>query len=171
MLSLTPFLTLDVPVMKALTVFSLILALSGSVFAQQTQNLNVLVNGIPESNAPTLVMLYASGTQFINEQTPALEQQVIAAGQTRASLQFSSLQTGAFYAIMVVQDLNGNGALDRKNGRPTESYVFSETGTFIGTPSFSDVAFKLSPETSAVLLNMVEVKAKAKTGAETLSSR
>jgi len=157
--------------MKALTVFSLILALSGSVFAQQTQNLKVLVNGIPESEVPTLVMLYGSGTQFINEQTPALEQQVIAAGQTRASLEFSSLQTGEFYAILVVQDLNGNGALDRKNGRATESYVFSETGSFNGTPSFSDVAFRLSPETSALLLNVIEVKSKVKPGAETMSAR
>jgi len=157
--------------MKALTVFSLIVALSGSVFAQQSQNLKVLVNGIPESDAPTLVMLYGAGTQFINDQTVALEQQVIAAGQTRASLEFSSLETGAFYAILVVQDLNGNGALDRKNGRPTESYAFSETGSFIGTPSFSDVAFKLTPETSAVLLTVVEIKSKAKAATDTMSAR
>lgn len=157
--------------MKATLLLSAILTLSGQVFAQQTQNLRIMVNGIPEADAPTLVMVYAAGTQFINEQTPALEQQVIAAGQSRASLEFSGLETGAHYAILVLQDLNGNGTLDRKNGRPTESYAFSETGSFIGTPSFSDVAFKLTAETSAVLLNMIEVKVKAKPAAETMSAR
>jgi uncharacterized protein (DUF2141 family) len=157
--------------MKAPFLFCAVLALSGQLFAQQTQSLRVMVGGIPEADAPTLVMLYASGTQFINEQTVALEQQVIPAGQGRASLEFSGLETGEHYAILVVQDLNGNGALDRKNGRPTESYAFSETGSFIGTPSFSDVAFKLTAETSAVLLNVIEVKAKAKPAAETMSAR
>ncbi len=166
---LPPF-HLKVPVMKS-SLLLIAIALSGSLFAQQTQSLRVMVDRIPEGAAPTVVMLYGPGTQFLNDDAPVVAKMQIAAGETRGSLEFQELVSGKDYAVLAFQDLNGNGLLDRKNGRPSESYVFTETGEFIGTPSFSDVSFRLSPETSAVLLNMVAVKNRAKEATESLSSR
>jgi uncharacterized protein (DUF2141 family) len=55
--------------------------------------------------------------------------------------------------------------LDRRNGRPAEPYAYTNNPSFIGTPSFSDLAVRLNPETSALLLQMVQVKVKGRDSA------
>ena len=158
-------------IMKKLMMSAAMLALSGSLFAQQEQNLRVMIDNIPEDQAATMVVLYGQGTQFVNDDAASIQIQTVPAGQNRASLTFDGLQAGSYYALLAFQDVNGNGILDRKNGRPTESYVFSESGTFVGTPSFSDVSFRLAQETTAILLDMNVVKVKVRPAAENVSSR
>jgi uncharacterized protein (DUF2141 family) len=151
--------------MKNLIALFAFLVFSTALFAQQTQSLRIMVDRIPEAESSTLVMLYGPGTQLLNESAEPLAQQTIPAGQTRASVDFEGLSSGAFYAVVVFQDLNGNGMLDRRNGRPAEPYAYTNNPSFIGTPSFSDLAVRLNPETSALLLQMVQVKVKGRDSA------
>ncbi len=157
--------------MKILSLSTLMLVLSASLSAQQSQSLRVMVDRIPDEQATTMVMLYGAGTQFLNDQAEALQIHTIPAGQNRASLELDGLVSGQYYAIMVFQDLNGNGVLDRRNGRPIEPYAFTEAASMTGTPSFSDVAFRLDEETSAILLNMVPISNRLREKGETLSVR
>jgi uncharacterized protein (DUF2141 family) len=62
------------------------------------------------------------------------------------------LEAPARYAVVLFQDLNGNGEIDmRRFGRPAEPYGFSNDvrGRF-GPPSFEDAVFEFDAEGLAI---------------------
>lgn len=150
---------------------SLLFLLAGSLSlqAQTAQSLQVMVNQIPDAPASTWVAVYGSGTQFLNAEAEPIARMAIPSGQDRGSVTFDNLLAGEYYAIIVFQDINGNGQLDRRNGRPAESFAYSERESYTGTPTFSDLAFRLNPEISAILLRVQPVRYRATE--ENLSSR
>ena len=141
--------------MKIWSILLTALTIASAAAAQSTRNLRVLIDDIPPSEGYTWVLVFDESADFLHADANARIRQAVEPGQTRATVDLTGLQTDAWYAIAVFQDRNGNGSLDRANGgRPAEPYAYSELGRYLGTPTFSEAAFKLRPELHALLLEM-----------------
>jgi outer membrane protein len=115
-------------------------ALAIGIFRTGAATLEIEITGTV-SSGPVRAALFSSQETF--EQKKALREQVVSPG---AMLRFENLPPGE-YALRVFQDLNDNGALDRRGFLPAEPFGFSQNvQPRFGPPSFSDLAFRIEDE-------------------------
>lgn len=89
-----------------------------------SQPLTVEVNGLSSNSAPVVVGFYNSAAAFPKPDQYRVRQVMKPAGATYVRVQ-AELAPGK-WAIVVFQDLNGNGQLDTNGlGQPKEPYAFS----------------------------------------------
>ncbi len=138
-------------------VCSLIYAFLGSDTSVplKDDSLKLLIKNTSSSKAPIIVVAYAEEEHFLTEKGKVLQGQKQIANDT---LEFviDQLDPGT-YALVVFEDLNENGLLDRnKLGIPQEPFGFSKAkmGLF-GPPSFAKASFAFPQE------NAIEVQLKS----------
>ncbi len=132
--------------------FSLLCLLFSFDFQQnvnqnQDFDLEVKVAGLQSGKGQVRVCLFDSEDTFFNK-AMACEIAETPQNDQIMSLRFSQKLQEGTYAIVVYQDLNKNGILDRNRlGLPTEPYGFSNNpSTLFGPPSFQKAAFEVSAD-------------------------
>jgi uncharacterized protein (DUF2141 family) len=137
--------------MKVILSF-LVLAASIQVFADEGVTLTVTVTNVPGAKGNMLIGLYDSVESFTD--TPLAESPKIAVtsvGDLVATI--ANVKPGT-YAIAVIQDLNGNGKLDRNFiGMPKEPLAFSVIKEIPkGKPDFVACSFEVKDEDLAMTI-------------------
>lgn len=128
-----------------LTLSLLVLLNSQNVVTEDDLSLEVQVVGIQRGKGVIRVCLFDSEEKFFNNAS-VCEVKEAPQNNQRITVKFiNSLQPGK-YAVVVYQDLNNNGTLDRNwLGIPAEPYGFSNNpSTFFGPPSFQKAAFEIT---------------------------
>jgi len=130
--------------------------------------LRITVDGIRSPSGVILIGLYDSEASFdraieLSDKEGFLNDPARVAGAAlRANIAmtggvvFENLAPGR-YAIILFQDENGNGRLDKNFwGVPTEPYGFgNDAGGFLGPPTFDEAAMSLDGGNKAVVINLV----------------
>ncbi|ENO75298.1 DUF2141 domain-containing protein [Thauera sp. 63] len=125
-----------------LLVFLLSATTATTVLAQESA-LEVSLAGIQHDRGSLRVGLYSDPKTFRKEAQAVAIQQVPASAGT-VTVSFGALPPGR-YAIMVYDDEDGNGELNRRFGMfPTEGYGLSNNPTVSGPPAFADSAFEVA---------------------------
>ena len=129
----------------------LVLLLAGAPLAALAEpgDVRVRIVGIEQASGTVNVALFASEVAY--ETDDRIGAQMVAARVTGVEVVFAKLPPGS-YALSIFHDVNGNQELDTNLvGMPTEPYGFSQNarGSF-GPPSFSDMAFEIGTEGSAM---------------------
>ncbi|MEP0986031.1 DUF2141 domain-containing protein [Ekhidna sp.] len=117
------------------------LALVIHISAKAQLSLEVEVSKIDDAGGQLEICLYKEGMGFMNS-SKALECTWLEAIGNTHSYTFQSLKPGK-YAVIVIQDLNGNKNLDTNIfGIPKEPYGFSTNpSTTFGPPNFDGASF------------------------------
>ncbi|MFT7588287.1 MAG: hypothetical protein ACI959_000494 [Limisphaerales bacterium] len=150
--------------MKTYIILATSLFLGITLSAQTTEvseapSLKIMIQDVPEGESDLVVRVYQEGAFLLSGTENLVKETKLIPSGTRATIDFSGLNTGTSYAIVVFDDVNGNGKLDKSwNGRPLEAYAYTGLGKTNGTPSFSDASFELNPETRALFVQMQKVK-------------
>lgn len=121
----------------------LFLAASVQGFADEGVTLTVTVTNIPGAKGNMLIGLYDSAGSFTARPLPESPKiPVTSTGNITASIK--NVKPGT-YAIAVIQDLNGNGKLDRNfAGMPQEPLAFSVIRKIpMGKPDFAACSFEV----------------------------
>jgi uncharacterized protein (DUF2141 family) len=129
--------------MKPILLATLILAATALAGAEETYTLTVRITNIPGAKGQLLVGVYDSASSFTARPLP--QSPKIPVGSTSpVTARISGLKPGV-YAVAVVQDLNGNGVLDRNAlGMPREPLGFSRIQRIPrGKPSFAACSFEI----------------------------
>ena len=109
--------------------------------AASAATLTIQITEISEPKGKLMVKLVASGAAYAGEQKPTAVQAVDVTSKTPISLKFADLAPGT-YAVMVMQDENGNGQLDSNMvGIPKEGYGFSNNPRVMRKPTFDESKF------------------------------
>lgn len=130
--------------------------------------LRLTIEGIRSPNGTILIGLYDSAETFdraieLSDKEGFLNDPMRAAGaalkantELESGVVFLNLDPG-WYGIIVFQDENGNGRLDKNAwGVPTEPYGFSNDAYgFLGPPTFADAALWLDGSDKAVTVSLV----------------
>lgn len=121
--------------------FTLILAIQ--LYAQHS--LKIEVPNIKKMKGSIQICLFDSDENYMKD---AVVCQWLQVGNGRIEHTFDSLASGN-YAVIVIQDLNGNKDLDTNFiGIPKEPYGFSNNPTMtFGPPSFEGASFKVESKT------------------------
>ncbi|WP_373495813.1 DUF2141 domain-containing protein [Aquiflexum sp.] len=118
----------------------------------QSSSLEIRVTGIQPGKGLVRVCLFDRDEHFFNK---ASECKVLEApiNDHIATVIFEKIKEAENYAIVVYQDLNSNGKLDRNwMGLPSEPYGFSNNpSTFFGPPSFQKASFEINGKTSVTI--------------------
>lgn len=109
--------------------------------AASAATLTIEITEISEPKGKMMVKLVASGAAYAGEQKPTAVQAVDVTSKAPISLKFADLAPGT-YAVMVMQDENGNGQLDSNMvGIPKEGYGFSNNPRVMRKPTFDESKF------------------------------
>lgn len=124
--------------MKSLLTF---LTMVGSLYLCGQHTLKVEVSGIKKIEGAIEVCLFDSPDNYMKE---AIKCFWLDVSEDLMECSFDSLSS-AFYAVVIIQDLNGNEDLDTNfMGIPKEPYGFSNNpSTTFGPPSFDGASFLL----------------------------
>ncbi|MEY2651758.1 MAG: hypothetical protein RLZZ321_851 [Bacteroidota bacterium] len=121
-------------------------------FLESNANLEVEINGIPNTKGTVFIGLFDKAANF-----PTFGKQlkgvVLKIDGKQLSYTFKNLPTGK-YALAVYHDENKNGVLDKNLfGAPTEAYGFSNNAreTF-SAPSFQDASVLLQADKKIKIL-------------------
>lgn len=115
----------------------------------------VTVTNIPAAKGNLLIGLYDSERTFTRNPLPGSPKiRLSSTGPVTATI--SDVEPGT-YAVVVIQDLNGNGKLDRNLvGMPTEPLAFSRIRTIPrGKPRFSACSFEIGESDLSITIPLV----------------
>lgn len=120
-----------------------------------TRSLTVTVTNIPGAKGELLVGLYDAKESFTSKPLP-LSPKVPVTSTDPVTTRITGLKPG-IYAIAVIQDLNGNGELDRNLfGMPVEPLAFSVIREIPkGKPKFAACAFEIKDTDLEMTLPLV----------------
>lgn len=127
-----------------------------SVLAQEkVYALTVTVTNIPGAKGNLLIGLYDSEATFTDEPL-AISPKIPVTSSDDVNTTIEGLKPGT-YAIAVIQDLNGNGELDRNFlGMPKEPLAFSVISEIPkGKPNFAACAFTIVDADVAMTIPLV----------------
>lgn len=119
------------------------------LWAQDT-TLKIAVQKVQPGQGRVRICLFDNEKDFLNRARQCID--VDATGETSVQTTFQQVENGT-YAVVVYQDMNSNGKLDRNwMGLPAEPYGFSNNpSTLFGPPSFSRASFPLTKSTSIII--------------------
>ncbi len=122
---------------------------------QEGHTLTVTVTNIPGAQGHLLIGVYDSPESFTGKPLPESPKVPLATG-TEVTATVENLKPG-IYAVAVIQDLNGNGELDRNAfGMPKEPLAFSVIKKIPkGKPSFKACSFEIKDEDVALTIPLV----------------
>lgn len=125
------------------------LLLAGRAACVQAQTLTIDVRDIDSPTGMLYVAIYSSEADFLKRPLTGFRVEV---KDKQLSVPCRGLPTGT-YAIVLFQDLNGNGTLDTGNyGIPQEPTGFSNDAEGVmGPPSFGQCCFTLRQDTTVVV--------------------
>lgn len=142
--------------MKFATIlFSLLFLSSPLVRSDEGATVTVTVTNIPGAKGNLLVGLYDSARTFTKRAHPGSPKiPVTSSGPVVARI--TGVQPGT-YAVSVIQDLNGNGRLDKNFiGMPKEPLAFSVIRRIPrGKPKFAACAFEVGDEDVSMTIPLV----------------
>lgn len=117
--------------------------------------LTVTVTNIPGAKGNLLIGLYDSEATFTDEPL-AISPKIPVTSSDDVNTTIEGLKPGT-YAIAVIQDLNGNGELDRNFlGMPKEPLAFSVISEIPkGKPNFAACSFKIVDADVAMTIPLV----------------
>lgn len=118
-------------------------------------SLTVTVTNIPGAKGSLLIGLYDSAATFTDEPL-AISPKIPLTSADDVNTTIKGLKPGT-YAIAVIQDLNGNGELDRNFlGMPKEPLAFSVISEIPkGKPDFAACSFKIVDADLAMTIPLV----------------
>lgn len=124
----------------------LLFAVSTQAFADEGVTLTVTVTNIPGVKGNMLIGLYESAESF-TEKPLEISPKVAVTSTDDLTAKIEKVKPGT-YAIAVIQDLNGNGKLDRNFvGMPKEPLAFSVIKEIPkGKPDFVACSFEVKEE-------------------------
>jgi uncharacterized protein (DUF2141 family) len=126
-------------------------ALLGAVPAAQAASLELTIEGLKSTEGQVLVAVYDRAEVWLRGAPLTAVRAKAEAGSVTVTL--ADLPEGAVVAISALQDLNGNGRMDKNAmGMPIEPYGFSRdaAGSF-GPPSFETAKITVSGAAKAKL--------------------
>jgi len=141
--------------MKPILITFLFCTLLSCLHAGETFSLTVTVTNIPGAKGNLLVGIYDSAESFTDTPLPISPKvAVTTTGNVVATVE--NLKPGT-YAIAIIQDLNGNGELDRNFlGMPKEPLAFSViTEIPKGKPDFAACSFEIKDVDVAMTIPLV----------------
>jgi uncharacterized protein (DUF2141 family) len=114
------------------------LMVTGLAGAARNGTVTVKVSGIEPARGGTIVALLQNRDQFLDP-TAWVARDTARASSAELTLTFPDVRPGD-YAITLVHDTNGNGAMDYANdGSPLEGYAIPGVGPLDHMPSFDEV--------------------------------
>ena len=130
--------------------------------------LRVTIDGIRSSSGTILIGLYDRAECFeraielsdkeglLNDPARVAGAALKATTRLKSGVVFLNLDPGR-YAVIVFQDENGNGRLDKNAwGVPTEPYGFSNNAEgFLGPPSFAEAAILLDGSDTSITIAFI----------------
>lgn len=129
-------------VAKVVIYVSFLFVFSFGSSAQEKYELKVVVKGIKERSGTIGAILTNDATNFPSG-VNAIDRKVIAVTpEGDITLTFSDVLEGN-YAVILLQDLNGNQTLDMNGQMPAEPFGFSNLTFLMGPPAFEQCAFQL----------------------------
>ena len=122
---------------------SLLASLALPLAAAETYDVRVTVTNIPGAKGNLLVGLYDSSRSFLRRPHPN-SPKIRVTSRSSITATIRDVEPGT-YAVSVIQDLNGNGRLDKSTfGMPTEPLAFSVIRKIPrGKPRFDACAFEV----------------------------
>lgn len=128
-------------ILPTLAIFFLLIR--SGLTQEESYALTVTVTNLPGARGNLLIGLYDSEVSFTDEPL-AISPKIPLTSGDDVNTTIEGLRPGT-YAIAVIQDLNGNGELDRNFlGLPKEPLAFSVIREIPkGKPDFKDCAFKI----------------------------
>lgn len=123
--------------------------------ADEGHTLTVTVTNIPGAKGNLLVGVYNSPSSFTGKPLPESPKVPLTSADS-VTAKIEGLKPGT-YAVAVIQDLNGNGELDRNAfGMPQEPLAFSVIKKIPkGKPSFKACSFEIKDEDVALTIPLV----------------
>jgi uncharacterized protein (DUF2141 family) len=125
-------------------------------FLSPSPSVQIQVRGL-EPNGGLLMVGFQDEKMFLSERYITTTSIPLKRGQVQHSLVINGLPQDKQLALLIYQDLNGNGKLDKNTlGAPVEPFGFSNNVKVrFSAPYFKDVAFKTSNQAQnlAVTLN------------------
>ncbi|BCL35804.1 DUF2141 domain-containing protein [Nostoc sp. MS1] len=131
------------------------LAWSLSARANFNGKLIVEIDGLQNKQGQVCASIFSSSQGFPSDRKRALQKQCTQISETPLTLTFDNLKAGS-YAVAVIQDLNGDGTLNRNNlGMPVEPFGFSLNPEVRNSaPKFGDAAFILAGPSTVIQIQM-----------------
>lgn len=141
--------------MKPTILAALLLLAQALAVAEESYTLTVTVTNIPGAKGQLLVGVYNSAASFTSSPLPQ-SPKVPVGSKAPITTRISGLASGT-YAVAVVQDLNGNGVLDRNAfGMPKEPIAFSKVRRIPrGKPSFEACSFRIVDQNVSMTIPLV----------------
>jgi uncharacterized protein (DUF2141 family) len=121
----------------------------------QAADLHITVRHVVPGQGELLVALFDRADGFPGNPAPALPSRRVKAEGEAMTLSFKGLPEGR-WAVMVLQDLNGNGRQDSNAlGMPKEPYGASNNRLPLLTPPrFEDSLFTVGPEGATITIDL-----------------
>ena len=117
--------------------------------------LTVKITGISEAVGKMAVKLVASADAYDGKAKASAAQMLPVASTEPMTLTFPDLAPGT-YAVLVMQDENGNGSLDSNIlGIPKEGYGFSNNPNVMRKPNFDEVKFEVTASDKAIEIEIL----------------
>ncbi|MBD2343300.1 DUF2141 domain-containing protein [Anabaena subtropica] len=131
------------------------LAWSLSARANFNGKLTVEIDGLNNNEGQVCVSIFASSQGFPNDRQRVLKRQCTQISEIPLKMTFDDLKAGS-YAVAVIQDLNGDGTLNRNSlGMPVEPFGFSRNPDVrTSAPKFGDAAFVLAGPNTIIQIQM-----------------
>jgi len=141
--------------MRTLSLLLGLFTLASTAAAGDGFSLTITVTNIPGAKGNLLIGLYDSAASFTDEPLPS-SPKIAVTSTDDVNATIENLKPGT-YAVAVIQDLNGNGELDRNFlGMPKEPLAFSViTEIPKGKPEFSACAFEIKDADVALTIPLV----------------
>ncbi len=129
--------------MKKLVLILALIASNIPVKAQEEEGvtITVIIENVLSAEGTILGSLHSNDTFM---KGPGMMNTAVPAKKGEVTLKFKNVSPGS-YAIMVMQDTNGNRRMDMDpNGMPLESYATSGDIMVMGPPTFEAAKFEVS---------------------------
>jgi uncharacterized protein (DUF2141 family) len=131
------------------------LAWSWSARANFNGKLTVEIDGLKNKQGQVCVSIFTSSQGFPGDRKRVFDRQCTQINETPLKLTFNNLKAGT-YAVAAIQDLNGDGTLNRNDlGMPVEPFGFSRNPEVrTSAPKFGDAAFILAGSNTTIQVQM-----------------
>ena len=131
------------------------LAWSWSAKANFNGKLTVEIDGLKNKQGQVCVSIFTSSQGFPGDRKREFDRQCTQINETPLKLTFNNLKAGT-YAVAAIQDLNGDGTLNRNDlGMPVEPFGFSRNPEVrTSAPKFGDAAFILAGRNTTIQVQM-----------------